>query len=138
MEGAVRGVTAAELRRAATTAVRECGSVLARQLATWPAMRGPCVGVVIGPGRTIFGSNSIVAGLLEQPDGHRCGVVEFACAESLVAVEVIALEAELDGGGARLMRALCAPTEPGEVMCVVLLEAGAAVVPVTPLTRAGG
>jgi hypothetical protein len=79
--------------------------------------------------------------VLREVGRYRCGVVAFELAQALLAVEVIAHEAAAgiyDVGGAALARALREPTGPGEYMCLLLLEEGAAVVPVMPLTARGG
>jgi hypothetical protein len=102
---------AAALKRAAAAAVRSCGETLSWQFDAWPAGAGACAGVVLGQ------------------------------AQAVVLAEVFGPEAVAgvhDGGGAALARALREPTRPGERMVVVLLEEGAAVVPVTPLTARGG
>jgi hypothetical protein len=96
--------------------------------------------VVLGPGRHLLDAPAFEASLREV-GVLRYGVVAFETARALVTVEVIGPEAVAgihDGGGAALARALRAPTGPGEYMVVVLLEEGAAVVPVTPLTARGG
>ncbi len=138
---AARARAATALVRATTAAVRVCGDVLAHQFAAWPPSAGPCAGVVLGPGRNSFDGLHLDPTLHALPDGHRCGVVTFQKAQAILAVEVIAVEGAADdvnAGGATLARALREPTGPGEVMCVVLLAGGAAVVPVTPLTSVGG
>ncbi len=95
--------------------------------------------MVLGPGWRLFDGARVEAMLHALPDGFRCGVVAFSLVQALVAVEVIAFEhARGDTPGAVLARTLQGPTGPGEFWCLVLLDEGAAVVPVTPSASDGG